>query len=112
MDAGQIYDDGNGGKRIVGPEDAAEKLAAMLNDPELHVAFSAELHGEESRMFTREIMRTEGFEYPVLLLPESTREQFLADEHGRAMPVHEGRFATITAPKMTAFGIVRPGDRS
>lgn len=114
--SGSIYTAGSSGGRIVGPSDQAEALAASLNDPELHIAFSDVVSGEDSRIYSREMMGRIGVNHPVLVLPLAARAKWENDPEaqpgGKVAHVKPYTGPLPEAERRTSFGIVRPGSRS
>lgn len=107
---GQIF---TGPGRIVAPERDALALREAINDLELQVAFVEGLDTHQATIITRAMMAAVGVDHPVLVMPASLSEQWLADP---SLPAHlrnvyEGVLPTTQdGGRMAPFEIVKPGD--
>lgn len=108
---GQIFVNPTSGTRIVGPGDSPDKLAATLNDPQLHIAFSSDRTVDgAARIYTRRMMAGIA-DYPVIVLPEELRDRWEADQETRPRHIEEHTDALPdegTAKTRVDYDVVTP----
>ncbi|MEO6115992.1 MAG: hypothetical protein ABIP33_06370 [Pseudolysinimonas sp.] len=107
-ECGQLF---TGAGRIVGPEYSAQKLADTLDDLTMQVTFVDDASIESVAIYTRASMLEVGVDHPVIVMPTSLRETWMADPLTPKHLLNEYEGALPALKRRASFEIVRPGDR-